>query len=108
MRLRALFWEAEDAELVATRLRAEGFDASVGREAFAGEDDDEDHPWAVTSDAPETLLELAAEEYDGWVDHPSDVRATPAPLDLPAAPRRHHRPAAAPSEPSTGELPGPL
>ncbi len=91
MQLRALFWEADDAELVAARLRSGGFDASISRVTFAGEDDDEDQPWAVTSDAPETLLELAAEEYDGWVDHPSDARITPAPLDLPAAPRRHHR-----------------
>ena len=34
------------------RLLRDGFDASCDREPFAGEDDDEDHPWVVSSDAP--------------------------------------------------------
>jgi len=102
MQARALFWEAEDAERVVARLRAEGFEASAARDTFAGEDDDEDQPWAVHTDAPEVLLELAAEEYDGWVDHPSDARLTPAPVELPTTPRRHHRdPRAEPGDAST-------
>ena len=88
--MRAVFHEEDDARAVVARLRRDGFDADAARERFAGEDDDEDHPWAVVTDAPEFALELLAEEYDGWVDH--DVAAPPAPptppVDLPSAPRR--------------------
>jgi hypothetical protein len=72
--VRGIFFDEDDARAAAAQLRADGFAAEVAREALAGEDDDEDHPWAVTTDAPE-------------------VRARPRPvLDLPTAPRRHHRP----------------
>ena len=49
---------------------------SVERERLAGEDDDEDHPWAVLTDAPELVLELLVEEYDGWLDAATDEPAT--------------------------------
>jgi hypothetical protein len=88
--VRAVFHEEDDARAVVARLRRDGFEADTARERFAGEDDDEDHPWAVVTDAPEFALELLAEEYDGWVDH--DAAPPPAPpappLDLPSAPRR--------------------
>ena len=45
MTVRAVLYEEDDARAVAARLRASGFEASVARERFAGEDDDEDHPW---------------------------------------------------------------
>lgn len=84
----AIFHTEDEAAAVVARLRADGFEADLARERFAGEDDDEDHPWAVVTDAPEIVLEILAEEYDGWVDH-GDPRPPPAvPLDLPAAPRR--------------------
>jgi len=87
--VRAVFWEDAQARTVAARLRADGFEAVVGRERFAGEDDDEDHPWTVLTDAPAVMVELLAEPYDGWVDvEPPDVRPPPAPLRLPEAPRR--------------------
>jgi hypothetical protein len=88
--VRAVFHEEEDARAVVARLRADGFDAEAARERFAGEDDDEDHPWAVVTDAPEFALEILAEEYDGWVDHDDPVppAASPVPLDLPSEPRR--------------------
>ena len=88
--MRAVFHEEDDARAVVARLRADGFDADAARERFAGEDDDEDHPWAVVTDAPEFALEILAEEYDGWVDHDDPVPpAVPGPpLDLPSAPRR--------------------
>ena len=60
------------------RLRADGYDAAVAREPFAGEDDDEDHPWAVSSDAPEVTVELLVEEYDGWLEHDTDPPRRPA------------------------------
>ena len=59
--MRAVFHEQDDAEAVVVRLRREGWDAMVVRDRFAGEDDDEDHAWAVLTDAPETMLELLTE-----------------------------------------------
>nr|WP_246284341.1 hypothetical protein [Nocardioides perillae] len=76
-------------------MLADGYDADVEREPFAGEDDDEDHPWAVTTDAPEFVLEVLVDRHDGWLDapEPPDAPRPPAvPLDLPDAPRRLKRP----------------
>lgn len=91
--LRAVFYEEDDARAVAARLLHDGFEATVGRERLAGEDDDEDHPWAVVTDAPEFVLDVLVEQHDGWLDHdsamgdagPVDV---PPPLELPDGPRR--------------------
>jgi 8-oxo-dGTP diphosphatase len=95
--VRAVFFDEEDAAAVAGRLRADGFEAELVRERLAGEDDDEDHPWAVLSDAPELMVELLVDEHDGWLDREEadgDAAAPPAvpPLDLPAAPKRIKRP----------------
>jgi hypothetical protein len=70
----------------------------VVRERLAGEDDDEDHPWAVLTDAPAIVFELFVDEYDGWLDADEDAgpggSGGPAatPPDLPTAPRRIKRP----------------
>lgn len=96
--MRAIFFEEDDARAVAARLVAGGFEATVARERLAGEDDDEGHPWAVLSDAPELMVELLVDEYDGWLDAEDDVDADAGtgpplpPLDLPAAPKRIKRP----------------
>ena len=66
--LRAIVFEEDDAHAIEARLRADGYDAEVLRERLAGEDDDEDHPWAVVSDAPEVVLDLLVDTYDGWLD----------------------------------------
>ena len=86
--MRVVLHEEDDAVAVAARLRTGGFEAEPAREPFAGEDDDEDHPWAVVTDAPVFMLEVLAEEYDGWVDHDAPTPAPGAPLDLPSGPRR--------------------
>jgi 8-oxo-dGTP diphosphatase len=87
--VRAVFFDEEDAAAVAARLRADGFEAELVRERLAGEDDDEDHPWVVLTDAPALLVESLLEEYDGWLDDAPPADAPPAtPLDLPQAPRR--------------------
>ena len=87
--MRVVFHEEAEAAAVVARLRADGFAAESVRERFAGEDDDEDHPWAVVTDAPGLVVEVLAEEYDGWVDHDEPAPRPPAPpLDLPTAPRR--------------------
>jgi hypothetical protein len=89
--VRGIFFDEDDARAAVARLRADGYDARVARERFAGEDDDEDHPWAVITDAPPTTLELLVEEYDGWLDPDDEAPAAPQPLDLPTSPRRRHR-----------------
>lgn len=90
MSVRAVLYEEDHARQVADRLRAGGFDAEVARDRFAGEDDDEDHPWTVLTDAPAFMVEVLVEAYDGWVDdEPPDAPSpAPAPLDLPDGPRR--------------------
>lgn len=94
--VRAIFFEAEDAEAVAARLRADGYAATITRDRFAGEDDDEDHPYAVASDAPAWLLELLIDDHDGWLDTGTDEPETEPPslppLRLPDAPKRLKRP----------------
>jgi mutator protein MutT len=90
---RAVFFDEDHARGAAARLRQDGHDARVERERLAGEDDDEDHPWAVVTDAPQLAVELLVDEYDGWLDvgdHPPPE--APLPLPLPTQPRRVKRP----------------
>lgn len=88
--MRAVFYEEDDARSVAARLVTGGFEATVARERLAGEDDDEDHPWAVATDAPEFVLDVLVEAHDGWLDVDEATPAPPVvpPLDLPDGPRR--------------------
>ena len=86
--MRAIFFDEDDAQAVVARLRADGFDARVERERLAGEDDDEDHPWAFVSDAPGLLLEFLVDAHDGWLDEGEEQGPPLPPLDLPASPRR--------------------
>jgi hypothetical protein len=90
--VRAIFFDEDDARAVVARLRADGFEADVARERLAGEDDDEDHPWAVLSDAPAFMLEVLVDAHDGWLDEGEEQSDPPAPLHLPTAPRRIKRP----------------
>jgi len=87
-RVRAVFFEEADAQAVADRLRQEGWEAETSRERYQGEDDDEDHPWAVVTDAPAYLVELLVDTYDGWLDVPEEPPPGGVPLDLPTAPKR--------------------
>lgn len=90
MTFRAVFFDEDDAREVAAQLARDGFSAAVVREQLAGEDDDEDHPWAVLTDAPEVVVELLVERYDGWLDvvEPEAPPVLPtAPFDLPPGPR---------------------
>src|SRR5690349_23790933 len=96
--VRAIFFDEDQARAVVARLQADGFEADVERERLAGEDDDEDHPWAVLSDAPAFMLEVLVDAHDGWLDEEEDAARErehddpPAPLHLPTAPRRIKRP----------------
>lgn len=89
--MRAIFFEEDDARAVARRLVADGFEASAEREQLSGEDDDEGHPWAVVSDAPDFMLELMVDKHDGWLDREEGAPSAP-PLVLPTAPKRIKRP----------------
>ena len=89
--MRGIFFGEDDAAMVVAKLRAAGYDAEVERERLAGEDDDEDHPWAVLTSAPELELELLVEQYDGWLDAADEPPARP-PLELPTEPRKIKRP----------------
>ncbi|GAB6986706.1 hypothetical protein [Nocardioides pyridinolyticus] len=94
--MRGIFFDEDHARAAVARLVADGYDAHVERERLAGEDDDEDHPWAVLTDAPDLVLELLVDEYDGWLDgeHDDHPVGWPAqsPLELPTQPRRIKRP----------------
>lgn len=85
--MRGIFFDEDDAGAVVARLVAAGYSASVERERLAGEDDDEDHPWAVLTDAPELVLDVLVDEFDGWLDLDEPQPAQP-PLELPTQPRR--------------------
>ena len=95
---RGIVFDEEAARDVERRLRGDGYAVTVTRERYAGEDDDEDHAWAVETDAPDVALDLLLDAHDGWLDDsaPGDgsrvrPRLPATPLDLPDAPRRRHR-----------------
>ena len=90
--VRGIVFDPDDAAAVAARLVADGYAAEVVRERLAGEDDDEDHPWAVLTDAPTFALELLLDAYDGWLDEEEAPGAPAAALELPTAPKRIKRP----------------
>ncbi len=93
--VRAVFFDEGDALAVARRLVADGFEAWAERERFAGEDDDEGHPWAVITDAPDFVLEVIVENYDAWLDVEPPASTSPPtlpPIELPLAPRRIKKP----------------
>jgi hypothetical protein len=89
---RGIFFSDDDARAAVARLRRDGYEAELVRERLAGEDDDEDHPWAVTTDAPDIVLELLVDDLDGWFDDEQPAGPTLPPLDLPTAPKRVKRP----------------
>ncbi|WP_162599857.1 hypothetical protein [Nocardioides solisilvae] len=93
---RAIFYDEDDARAVLARLERDGWSATLERERLAGEDDDEDHPWALLSDAPVPVLEMLVEEHDGWLDEEAGdgggAVAPPAAPPLPDGPRRVKRP----------------
>ncbi|TIC86303.1 hypothetical protein E8D34_11545 [Nocardioides sp. GY 10113] len=93
--MRGIFFDEDEARLAALSLVRGGFAAEVTRERLSGEDDDEGHPWAVTTDAPEIVLEMLVETYDGWLDLDGPTEAPepsrPDPLPLPDEPKRIKR-----------------
>jgi len=94
--VRGIFFDEDDARAAALALVRGGYTAEVVRERLAGEDDDEDHPWAVVTDAPEIQLDMLVDMYDGWLDpedtgDTGDAQAAPGALPLPDQPKRLKR-----------------
>lgn len=89
--MRGIFFDEVTARVVEAELVSGGYEVTLGRVRYAGEDDDEDHPWTVTTDAPGVVLEVFVDRYDGWLDD-EDPQPPPRAVDLPRAPKRHHRP----------------
>ena len=94
--MRGIFFDEEQARSAAAALVRGGYAAEVVRERLAGEDDDEDHPWAVVTDAPEIQLDMLVEMYDGWLDYDEPEAPAgdtpPLVLPLPDQPKRIKRP----------------
>lgn len=88
--VRGIFFDEDHARAAALVLTRGGYQATVVRERLAGEDDDEDHPWAVVTDAPPIQLEMLVETYDGWLDDEQES-PQPQPLPLPDQPQRIKR-----------------
>lgn len=84
-----VFPDRDDADRIADDLRDEGFtEVRVVREALAGEDDGEDHEWAVhvreemvgdeggaVAHGLRERFAALAEEFDGWYDPEPGGRA---------------------------------
>jgi hypothetical protein len=87
---RGIVFDEGAAREIERRLRHDGYAVTLTRERYAGEDDDEDHPWAIETDAPPVALDLLLDAHDGWLDDAADQPAA-TPLVLPDAPRRRHR-----------------
>lgn len=91
--VRAVFFEEADALSAEQQLLGDGWSAVRSRERLQGEDDDEDHPWVVETDAPGFIVELLVDEYDGWFDVADAAPDTSiAPEPLPDAPKRIKKP----------------
>jgi hypothetical protein len=90
--VRGIFFSEDEARTVERLLAGDGYDVALSRVRYAGEDDDEDHPWAVSTDPPALLHEQHVDRYEGWLDDDDDAKPSPAPLELPATPKRLHAP----------------
>lgn len=79
----------EDAAELVGALEAEGYDTTLRREGFAGEDDSDDRAWVLLVAPFDDRVVEMVDVYGGWL--PGDDRVEPAPLDLPDAPKRLKR-----------------
>lgn len=64
MTYRAVFFADDHAQAVASRLATDGFTVQVVQHPRS----DGGQQWVVLTDAPEFLLELLVERYDGWLE----------------------------------------
>ena len=64
MTYRGVFFDAGHARSAAHRLVSDGFAAQVLPHVHG----DGAQDWVVVTDAPEVVLELLVERYDGWLE----------------------------------------
>jgi hypothetical protein len=83
---RIYFDEPEDSIELAKALEAAGYTVETVREAFAGEDDSDDHAWVLeVAQADDRITEMV--DIDGgWLC--GDERLAVEPLPLPNEPKR--------------------
>lgn len=62
------FDESEGAAELVAALEGEGYVASLRREAFAGEDDSDEHAWVLVVDPFDHRVVEMVDVYGGW--HP--------------------------------------
>ncbi len=85
--MNAIHFDTDDdaAELVRA-LEAEGYSWDLRREAFAGEDDADDHAWLLVVEPFDDRVVEMVDVYGGWMA--GDERPTSDPPGLPEEPRR--------------------
>lgn len=83
---RIYFDEPDDSVELVKALQAEGFTVETVREAFAGEDDSDDHAWVlIVAQSDERIAEMV-DVYGGWLS--GDERLPAEPRPLPGEPKR--------------------
>lgn len=83
---RIYFDEPKDSTELAKALEAEGYIVETVREAFAGEDDSDDHAWVLVVAQSDDRITDMVDVYGGWL--PGDERLDIEPLPLPGEPKR--------------------
>ena len=83
---RIYFDDPEDSTDLSKALQAEGYGVKTVREAFAGEDDSEDHAWVLEVDGSDDRITEMVDVYGGWLQ--GDARLPAEPLPLPGEPKR--------------------
>jgi hypothetical protein len=76
----------DDAVELMAALEAEGYATSLRREAFAGEDDSDDHAWVLLVEPFDDRVIEMVDVYGGWM--PGDEQLPAEPLELPGEPKR--------------------
>ena len=83
---RIYFDEPGDSTELAKALEDEGYTVKTVREAFAGEDDSDDHAWVLDVDQSDDRIIEMVDVYGGWL--PGDERLAAEPPPLPGEPKR--------------------
>ncbi len=75
-----------DATELVNALRAEGYQTTLTRDAFAGEEDWEDRAWVLMVEPFDGRVVEMVDVYGGWM--PGDEQLPHDPPDLPDQPKR--------------------
>jgi hypothetical protein len=82
-----VFFDSDDdaAELISA-LEGEGYTTTLGREAFAGEEDWDDRAWVLVVEPFDDRVVEMVDVYGGWM--PGEERPVHEPPPLPGQPKR--------------------